>query len=109
MNGFREHFLDRYFGFRERYVAAVGERAPSRLRMAIVAEIARLGFVVAASGLILAVFGVLAEDAIRREGPTLWPTVFALCAAVAAGGAVLGLRGLVKAGARLRALREGAP
>ncbi|MEO6990550.1 MAG: hypothetical protein ABI346_00010 [Candidatus Baltobacteraceae bacterium] len=107
MGGFREHLIDRYFGFRERYVAAVAERAPASLRMAIVAEIARLGFLLAGCGLICAVFAVLAWGALQREGVTLWPSVFVLCALVAGLASSLSVRGLAVAARRLRALREG--
>ena len=107
MSGFRDHFLDRYFGFRERYVTAVGERAPGRLRMAVVSEIARLAFLLAGCGLVCAVFGTLAWDAVRRDGPALWPSVIGLCALLAAVASVLCIRGLVVAAGRLRDLREG--
>jgi polyferredoxin len=52
MSAFREHFLDKYFGYRRFYVARVAELAPHRRGLAIVSEIARLGFVLVTCALV---------------------------------------------------------
>ena len=65
MSAFREHFLDKYFGYRRRYVRAVAELAPNRRRLAVVSEIARLGFSFTACALVIVIMGALFVAALR--------------------------------------------
>ncbi|HEV3157529.1 MAG TPA: hypothetical protein VGZ00_09320 [Candidatus Baltobacteraceae bacterium] len=55
MSVWREHFFDKYFAYRERYVAAIAEQAPARARLAILSEVARLFFATFACSLCAAI------------------------------------------------------
>jgi hypothetical protein len=104
MSAFQEHFLDKYFGYRDQYVAYMAEHAPRRERLAIASEVARLSFSVAGSVLCAAIFWVLGVEAIERAGGvSAVAATFLLCALGATYFAVLGLRGLATA---IRALRQ---
>ncbi len=59
MSAFREHFLDKYFGYRRRYVGAVAELAPNRRSLAVASEIARLGFSFAGCALVACIMGLV--------------------------------------------------
>jgi hypothetical protein len=59
MSAFREHFLDKYFGYRRRYVGAVAELAPNRRGLAVASEIARLGFSLAGCALVAFIMGIV--------------------------------------------------
>ncbi len=59
MSAFREHFLDKYFGYRRLSVARVAELAPHRRSLAILSEIARLGFVLATCALVVFLMSIV--------------------------------------------------
>lgn len=83
MSAFRDHFLDKYFAYRRRYVAEVVRIAPQRGSLAVLAEIARLGFMIAGNGLCAVILWALTAGAAARTGDALlWPVVFGLCALV---------------------------
>jgi len=92
MSGFRDHFLDKYFAYRARYVAAVADGDPRRVRLAVVSEIARLGFVVAGTALLALVLWLLVVGAVGRIGVGARTIVFAACALATT---YLGLRACV--------------
>jgi uncharacterized RDD family membrane protein YckC len=95
VTGFREHFLDKYFGYRRRYVAAIADRAPNRRSLAVASEIARLGFSTFANLLCAAILWLLFAGALGRLGMlAVWPIVFGLLALLPTCFAVLALRGL---------------
>jgi hypothetical protein len=104
MSAFQEHFLDKYFGYRERYVAYMAEHAPRRERLAIASEVARLSFSLAGSALCAVIFWVLGAEAIERGGVSAAAATFLACALGATYFSALALRGL---GAAIRALRQG--
>jgi hypothetical protein len=95
VSAFREHFLDKYFGYRRRYVAAVAEQAPNRRSLAVASEIARLSFSIAGNLLCAAILWLLFAGAVGRFGVVaLWPIVFALLAAMPTAFAALALRAI---------------
>jgi hypothetical protein len=105
MSAFQEHFLDKYFGYRDQYVAYMAEHAPRRERLAIASEIARLSFSLAGSVLCAAIFWVLSVEAIERTARvSAADATFLVCALGATYFVVLALRGLAAA---IRALRQG--
>jgi hypothetical protein len=105
MSAFREHFLDKYFGYRDQYVAYMAEHAPRRKRLAIASEVARLSFSLAGSVLCAAIFWVLAAEAIERAARlTALSATFLVCALGATFLCVLALHGLAAAA---RAFRQG--
>jgi hypothetical protein len=106
MNGFREHFLERYFAYRRQYVAAIAERAPHRVRLAITSEVARLTFVVCGSALCAFIFGLLTVGSFGVEGLGWREIVFGTCTVFATAFGLLSLRGIVDAVAAARALGE---
>ena len=106
MSGIRKHFVERYFRYRRRYVAAIAQRAPHRLRLAIASEILRLGFVVVGSGFIGFIFAILAYGAFTRDGAALGPLVFVVCSGLALGAAALAAADLPAACADLRRPRH---
>jgi len=97
MLAFREHFLDKYFGYRRRYVEAVSAIAPNRRSLAVAAEIARLAFSIFGSGLCAAILWLLFAGALQRAGAGVWPVVFGALALLATAFAVLGLRAVAAA------------
>jgi len=107
MSAFNEHFLNKYFGYRARYVEAVRERAPHRASWAIAAELARLSFVIGASSLCGLILGALTVGALERVGLQAWPVVFGLLTLTSAAAGLLALRGLVAAAAAWRTERIG--
>lgn len=106
MMGFREHFLDKYFAYRRRYVAAIAERAPGRVRLAITSEVARLAFVILGAAFCAFIFGLLTFAAFGTDGFGWRGIAFGSCAASALTFASLALRGLLDALAAARSLRE---
>jgi hypothetical protein len=105
MSAFQEHFLDKYFGYRDRYVAYMAEHVPRRERLAIASEVARLSFSLAGSALCAAIFWVLSAEAIERAARlTALSATFLACALGASYFCVLALRGLAAA---VQALRQG--
>jgi hypothetical protein len=106
VSAFRTHFLEKYFAYRQRYVAHIAHAAPQRARLAIASEIARLGFMIVGCALCAAIFWLLTAGAVQRAGGFgLWPAVFALCAFVPTLFAGLSAGGLVTAVRALRAWR----
>jgi hypothetical protein len=106
VSAFRTHFLEKYFAYRQRYVAHIAREAPHRARLAIVSEIARLGFMIAGCALCAAIFWLLTAGAAARAGGFgVWPVVFALCAFVPTLFAALSTGGLATAIRALRAQR----
>jgi len=102
MRGFKEHFLDKYFAYRSRYVAHVRAVAPERAKNATASEVARLSFTLVTTLLCGAILCLLTIGAFGRQGLALWPVVFgaltllcaAFCVLTAAGiGAALSDRG----------------
>ena len=106
MSAFRTHFLEKYFAYRHRYVAHILREAPQRGALAVVSEIARLGFMILGCALCALIFWLLTAGAVARAaGFGVWPVVFAACAFVPtlfAGLAVIGLTHALRA---LRAVR----
>jgi len=98
MSAFREHFLDKYFGYRRRYVDHIVSEAPRRASLAVLSEIARLGFSIAANALCAVILWALAASAFARAGATSpWPFVFALVAALPTAFGALACAGLARA------------
>ncbi len=99
--GFSEHFLNKYFAYRQRYVDYIRAEAPEREGLAVLSEILRLTFVAAGSGFCALLFWLLTAAALGR-GPTtaVWLAAFGACALLSTWFALLALGGLV------RALRE---
>jgi hypothetical protein len=81
------HFA-RYFAYRRLYVDAIAERAPRRAVLAVVSEVARLGFVAIGAGLFAVIAWALTAGAYGRQGGLVWAFVFGT-AAVAITAAVL--------------------
>ncbi len=97
MSGFQEHFLDKYFAYRRRYVDSVAALAPHRRSWAVASELARLSFVIAGNVLCAAIFGALTVGAFARAAGGVLPFVFLALALLPAAFAVLALRGLAVA------------
>jgi hypothetical protein len=97
MPGFKQHFLDKYFGYRKLYVDYIAREAPARASLAVLSEIARLSFMLAGNAFCAAILGVLCAGAFARDGIALWPVVFLLIALLPACFALLTLRGLCAA------------
>jgi len=78
---FREHFLDKYFGYRRQYVDAIAAIAPNRRSLAVASEIARLAFSIFGNGLCAVILWFLFAGAIGRAGGFgTWPVVFGILA-----------------------------
>jgi len=94
MSAFREHFLDKYFGYRRRYVGAVAELAPNRRRLAVASEIARLGFSFAGCALVAFIMGIVFVGSFGRASWVLVATfgLTVLLPLVFIGFIVVGLR-----------------
>jgi F0F1-type ATP synthase membrane subunit a len=81
MLAIREHFLDKYFGYRRRYVDAVAALAPNRRPLAVASEIARLAFSIFGNVLCAAILWFLFAGAVGRTGGIgTWPVVFGILA-----------------------------
>lgn len=104
MSALREHFFEKYFAYRARYVARVGECAPHRTRWAVASEVARLSFVFLACGVCALVLWLPAASAFEKGSG--WTVVFVACAVPASLFAVAALFGALHA-ARLLARSEG--
>jgi len=103
VSGFREHFLDKYFAYRRRYVEGVAERAPHRRTWAVFSEIARLGFMIAGNALCALIFWALTAGAFGRSGLGILPLTFLVLALLPTLFAALATRGLgVALGERAR-------
>ena len=103
MSGFRDHFLDKYFAYRGRYVAAIREDAPARERLAIVAEVARLVFVTAGCALLAVISWTLTVAGFGRIGIEIRSVLFG---AFALWTTWLGVRAFGGLLAGLKALRK---
>jgi hypothetical protein len=106
VSGFRDHFLDKYFAYRRRYVDYIAREAPGRAQLAVLSEIARLAFMIAGNLLCAAIFWVLTAGAAGRAGGFgTWPAVFGCLALLPTGFALLAARGLANAVADRRRVR----
>ncbi len=105
MSGFRDHFIDKYFGYRRRYVDYIVAEAPHRAGLANLSELARLGFMIAGNVLCAAIFWLLVAGAAARGNGPVWPVVFSLLALLPTSFAVLALRGIVRAAADRKRVR----
>jgi len=107
VSAFADHFLDKYFAYRRRYVDYILQEAPARAQLAVASEVARLTFSIGASGLCAAIFWLLSAGAVERAGGLgLWPAVFVVLALVPTAFAALSLRGLFAALADRGRIRE---
>jgi hypothetical protein len=98
MSAFQEHFLDKYFGYRRRYVEAVAAIAPERRSLAVASELARLGFSVAGNALCAAILWLLFWGAVERSGwLAVLPFVFAALALLPTAFGLLALRSIFSA------------
>ncbi len=97
VSGFRDHFLDKYFDYRRRYVDYIVREAPARARLANLSEIARLGFMIAGNVLCASVLWLLVAGAATRPGAAVLAFVFLLLALVPTAFALLALRGIARA------------
>ncbi len=105
----RDHFLDKYFDYRRRYVDYIVAEAPQRAALANLSELARLGFMIAGNVLCAAIFWLLVAGAVARGNGRAWPVVFTLLALLPTAFALLSLRGIVRAAtdrARVRACAD---
>jgi hypothetical protein len=105
MTGFREHFLEKYFGYRRQYVAAIEQRAPRGVRLAISSEIARLAFVIFGAALCALIFWLLTVAAFGLDGFGWRGITFAVCAVSATALGFLAFRGMLEAIAAARSMR----
>ena len=94
MSAFREHFLDKYFGYRRRYVGAVADLAPHRRSLAVASEIARLSFSLTACVLVALIMGALFFAALARGswGNAVYFGIILVMPLVFSGFIVAGLR-----------------
>ena len=107
MSGFTEHFLDKYFDYRRRYVDYIAREAPERAVLANLSEIARLGFMISGNVLCAAILWLLVAGAANRgSGARVWIAVFAALALLPTAFAALASRGLVRAVRDRRAVQE---
>lgn len=97
VSGFRDHFLDKYFAYRRKYVDSVTERAPNRREWAVVSEIARLGFMIFGNVLCALIFWALTIAAFGRGGIGLLSLTILVCALLPTIFAALATRGIVTA------------
>jgi ABC-type transport system involved in cytochrome bd biosynthesis fused ATPase/permease subunit len=96
VSGFKDHFLDKYFGYRRRYVDYILAEAPARARLANLSEIARLAFMIAGNVLCAAILWLLVAGAVGR-GSYVLAVVFALLAALPTAFVALATGGIATA------------
>ena len=107
MSGFTEHFLDKYFDYRRRYVDFIAVEAPARAGLANLSEIARLGFMISGNVLCAAILWLLVAGAAGREtGFGLRVAGFGLLALLPTAFAALAMRGIARAFADRSAVQE---
>jgi hypothetical protein len=107
VSGFKDHFLDKYFDYRRRYVDYIVAEAPARASLANLSEIARLGFMILGNVFCAAILWLLVAGAVGRAGGIgVWAIVFGLLALLPSGFAVLALRGIVRAALDHSAVHE---
>jgi hypothetical protein len=87
VSAFREHFLEKYFSYRARYVDYVVANAPQRGALANLSEIVRLAFVCTGS---LLIAGILWLATVLSSGTHPIGAAFSGMAALAATLAVAG-------------------
>ncbi|MGP6158000.1 MAG: hypothetical protein ACLPYS_10950 [Vulcanimicrobiaceae bacterium] len=98
MSAFKEHFVDKYLGYRRGYVDYILAAAPKRAPLAVLSELVRLAFVIVTSGLCAAIFWLLTVGAYQRGGgPSVSFFAFVLCALAASSFVVLAFRGMLQA------------
>jgi hypothetical protein len=98
VSAFREHFLDKYFGYRRRYVEAIAAIAPERRSLAVASELARLAFSIFGNVLCAAILWLGFAGALARAGGfAVWPAVFVFLAALPTVFGLLALRGFAAA------------
>jgi MFS family permease len=90
------HLYQKYFSYRRRYVDYILKEAPQRARLAVVSEIARLGFMAAGAGLCAFIFGALLAGLPEGTG-WRWPVFIGALGLGAVLAAALGLVGAVVA------------
>jgi hypothetical protein len=95
VSGFREHFLDKYFAYRRRYVDYILTEAPARGMLANLSEMVRLAFVCTGSLLIGAILWALTVLSLARA--PLWTAVIALLAVAATASAAGAAAGVIAA------------
>ena len=106
MAGFKEHVLDKYFAYRRRYVEHIEREAPQRASLAVLSELARLGFSIAGNALCALIFWALASGAFGRGGGFgLWPVFFGVLALVPTAFGLLAMAGFAEALVDRRAVR----
>jgi hypothetical protein len=109
VSGFKEHFLDKYFAYRRRYVDYIAREAPDRAHLAVLSEIARLGFMIAGNVLCAAILWVLTAGAASRPGSAPWAALFGLLALMPTAFAALAVRGAAAAVADRGRVRDPGP
>jgi hypothetical protein len=103
----REHLVDKYFGYRRRYVDHFIVVAPGRAMLAVTSEIVRLGFVAFGSGLCAAIFWLLSAGTLARaSGLDAWVVASFALAALTTGGSIAALAGIFVALADRRRVEE---
>ena len=95
VSGFREHFLDKYFAYRRRYVDYILSEAPQRGVLANLSEVIRLAFVCTGSLLIGAILWTLTVLAVSRQ--PVGSVIYGLCALGASASAWGAASGIVAA------------
>jgi hypothetical protein len=107
MGGFSEHFLDKYFAYRQRYVGYIEREAPQRVPLAVLSEVVRLIFVTLGSAFCALLFWLLTLSSIGRGfSSVVWTIVFACCALGISWLGARAFRGLLAAFAVRRSLQE---
>ena len=95
MSAFREHFLDKYFAYRRRYVDYILTEAPNRGGLANLSEVVRLAFTLTGSLLIGVIVWTITVLSLSR--PTLGTAVYALMSLAATAAAAAAALGIVAA------------
>ncbi|MFY9780358.1 MAG: hypothetical protein WAJ85_07605 [Candidatus Baltobacteraceae bacterium] len=107
MRALKEHFVDKYFGYRRGYVDYILGAVPKRAPLAVLSELVRLAFVVVTSGLCAVIFWLLTAGALQRGGkPGAWLWLFIPSALAASSFVLLALRGIVEAARDRRRVLE---
>jgi len=100
--GFKEHFIEKYFAYRRRYVDHIAREAPQRASLANLSELARLSFMVAGNVLCALILWALALGAASHDGGFAFrPLAFDVLALIPTGFAAMAAAGFAVAlGAR---------
>jgi len=103
----REHLVEKYFGYRRRYVDHFVVAAPGRAMLAVTSEIVRLGFVAFGSGVCAFIFWLLSAGALSRaNGLDAWVVASFALAALTTGASIAALAGVFVALADRRRVEE---